>query len=61
MKNLGVLIVNIPSNQDATYSISVEDLTSTGIREEILLVILSCFWNITLVHLFSQMTLLSLL
>ena len=40
---------------------NAEDITSTGIREGILSVISSCSLNETLMHLLSQMPLLSLL
>jgi len=40
-----------PSNQDIMFFMSAEGLTIIGIQEGTWLVILSCFLNLTLVHL----------
>ena len=59
IKNLGVLVNNILSNQDVTYYTSAEDLMSIGIWEEILLLILSCSSTIILMCLLFQIPLLN--
>ena len=61
MKNSSACMVNILSRQDVIYYMITEDSTSTGTLEEISLFILSCFLNVTLMHLHFQMTLLNLL
>jgi len=60
-KNLVVHVASIPSNQDNTFFMIARGLTNIGIHVEILLFILLCFLNIAIIHLLSQMTLLSLL
>ena len=60
-KNLVVHIANIPLNQDDTFFMIARGLTNIGIRIEILLFILLCSLNATIMHLLSQMILLSLL
>ena len=60
-KNLVVHVANIPSNQDNIFFMIARGLTNIGIHVEILLFILLCFLNIAIIHLLSQMTLLSLL
>ena len=54
MKILAALVGNILSRQDVISYTSVKDLTSTRIQEEILLVILLCFLNLTLMHSYFQ-------
>ena len=44
-KNLSIYVVIIQSNQDNIFFMNVSDLMATRILEEILLVILSCFWS----------------
>ena len=60
-KNLVVHVANIPLNQDDTFFMIARGLTNIGIHIEILLFILLCSLNATIMHLLSQMTLLSLL
>jgi len=60
-KNLDIHMVNTLLNQDNIYYMNAKDITSIRIQKEILSVILSCSLNETLMHLLSQIPLLSLL
>jgi len=61
MKNLVVYVANIPSNQDDTFFMIARGLMNIRIHIEILLFILLCSLNATIMYLLSKMTLLSLL
>ena len=49
-KNLGVHAVITRLNQDNIFFMNVSDSMATGIQEETLIVILSCFWSWTQMH-----------
>jgi len=49
-KNLDVHVVIIRLNQDNIFFMNVLDSMATGIQEETLIVISSCFWSWTQMH-----------